>query len=274
MSRVFDALRKAESESGKKIADTPESFFVSHPLPREAPLVETETATVHPEDRVVVNSAPHSMGGERFRQLKTYLKDLRASGTLKTILIASPSAQDGKSTIATNLATVLSEKGKFRVLLLEADLRRPSVAAKLRLKPRTGLTECLGGKVEPMAAIRRIEPLDIYVLCAGAVSKSPLELLQSERFAEMMKSFTALFDWIIIDAPPVIPVPDAMVLKKFADATLLVARAGQTTREALDETIKQFEGNPVLGVILNCAEKLEGRYARYYGYKPIDGEQA
>jgi capsular exopolysaccharide synthesis family protein len=272
MSRVFDALRKAESESGKRVADSPDTFFGSHALAREPLPVNTETIQVLPEDRVVVHSAPHSMGGERFRQLKTYLTELRAAGTLKTILVASPSPQDGKSTVATNLATVLSEKGKYRVLLLEADLRRPSIAAQLRLKSSPGLTECLRGKSAPMAAIRRIEPLGIYVLCAGEPSNAPLELLQSEPYSDLMTLLTTHFDWIVVDAPPVVPVPDTMVLKKVVDATLLVARAGQTTGEALDETIKQFQGSPVLGVVINCAEKLEGRYAKYYGRKENAGE--
>jgi capsular exopolysaccharide synthesis family protein len=267
MSRVFDALRRAESESGKKVPEIADSFFDSHAVPREDLKVSTENIQIAAEDRIFVHTSPHGMGGERFRQLKSHLLELRSAGTLRTILVASPSAQDGKSTVALNLATVLSEKGKSRVLLLEADLRRPSIATKLRLKPGPGLTNYLSGKCSAMAAMRKIDPLEIYVLCAGEASDAPLELLQSSRYSDLLVSLATQFDWIIIDAPPVVPVPDTMVLRKLVDATLLVARAGQTTGESLDDTIKQFQGSPVLGILLNCAEKLDGRYSKYYGRK-------
>jgi capsular exopolysaccharide synthesis family protein len=265
MSRVFDALRKSETQAGNRFLPSPNSFLASFANAHEPLEVPTERVEILPESRIVVHSDPHSPGGERFRVLKSYLKELQAEGALKTLLITSASPHDGKSTVATNLATALAEKGKYKVLLMEADLRCPSLTALLRLKSWPGLSQCLEDATDPMSSIRRIEPLAIYFLPAGGQSATPLESLQSDRYAQLMTSLAAHFDWIVVDAPPAVPVADALALKKSADATLLVVRAGQTTAEAVNEAIKQFANQPVLGIVLNCAEKLEGLYAKYYG---------
>lgn len=265
MSRVFDALRKSETEAGRRVSSSPESFFASLASTDELLRVAVERADIRPESRIVAYSAPHSPCGERFRLLKSYLSELQAGGALKTLLITSASPQDGKSTVATNLATALSEKGRYKVLLLEADLRRPSLRNLLGLKFCPGLAECLQGGIHPLSLIRRIEPLAIYLLSSGAQTPNPLELLQSDSFTQLMASLVTHFDWIVADAPPAVPIPDTRALKKSADATLLVVRAGQTNGDAVNETIKQFGDYPVLGIILNCAEKLDGLYSKYYG---------
>lgn len=265
MSRVFDALRKSETEAGRSVPSSPDSFFATLANAHELVRVAVERADIRPESRIVAHLDPHSPAGERFRLLKSELKELQAGGALKTLMITSPSPQDGKSTVATNLATALSEKGKYKVLLLEADLRRPSLKSILQLKFWPGLAECLQSGIDPMSHIRRIEPLAIYLLPAGGQIPNPLELVQSESFAQLMTSLAIHFDWMVMDAPPALPIPDTLALKKSADATLIVTRAGQTTGEALDETVKQFGGHPILGIILNCAESLDRLYAQYYG---------
>lgn len=265
MSRVFDALRKSETEAGRRVSSSPDSFFAGLENTQELLQVAVERADIRPESRIVTHLAPHSPAGERFRLLKSHLKELQSGGGLKTLLITSASPQDGKSTVATNLATALSEKGKYKVLLLEADLRRPSLRAILGLKFWPGVTECLQTGVDPMSYIRQIEPLAIYLLPAGGQTVAPLELLQSESFTQLLASLAALFDWIVVDGPPALPIADVQTLKKSADATLLVVRAGQTPGEALNETISQLSGHPVLGIILNCAEKLDDLYGGYYG---------
>jgi succinoglycan biosynthesis transport protein ExoP len=264
MSRVFDALRKSETLSGKSVSLSPDSFFAGLANVRGKLEVATDQIEVFPEDRIVVYSAPDSPGGERFRLLRSQLKELRAGGTLKSLLITSPSSGDGKSTMAINLATALAEKGKYRVLLLETDLRRPSLTARLKVKPAPGVTECVQSGADPLASIRRIEPLGIHFLPAGARTPMPLELLQSEAFGQLVTSLGAHFDWIVLDAPPVIPIADALVLNRAVDATFLVVRAGQTNGEALNESVKQLR-NPILGIILNCAEGLEDLYGHYHG---------
>ncbi len=265
MSRVFDALRKSEAEAGNRILSSPNSFLASLAKAHEPLEIPTERIEILPESHVVVHSDPHSPGGERFRVLNSYLKDLQAEGALKTLLITSASPHDGKSTVATNLAIALAEKGKFNVLLLEGDLRRPSLTTLLNLKLSPGLTECLQSGIDPKSLIRRIEPLAIYLLSAGGQSANPLELLQSDRYAQLVTSLANLFDWIVVDAPPVVPIADTLALKKSADGTVLVVRAGQTCEEALNEAIRQLAGQPVLGIVLNCAEKLGNLYAKYYG---------
>ena len=265
MSRVFDALRKSETQAGSRASSLPNSFIATLGSAHEPIEVPTERVEIHAESRIVVHADPHGPGGERFRVLKSYLKELQAEGALKNLLITSASPHDGKSTVAINLATALAEKGKYKVLLLEADLHCPSLCALLRLKFWPGLNQCLQSAVDPMSSIRRIEPLAIYLLPAGGQVASPLELIQSDRYVQLTTSLATHFDWIVIDAPPAVPVADVLALKKSADATLLVVRAGQTTGEAVGEAMKQFAKHPVLGIILNCAEKLEGLYAKYYG---------
>ena len=265
MSRVFDALRKSESLVSAS-ASSSDSFFSSLATTHEMSRWTVEHIEVPADSRIVVHSDPHSPGGERFRQLKSYLKELRAETGLKTLLVTSALPHDGKSTIATNIATALAESGKFKVLLLEADLRCPSLAGLFRIKQGLGLADCLQGEAEPMSSIRRLEPLAIYFLSAGTYSPTPLELLHSERYLHLVQNLGALFDWIVIDAPPLVPVADGRAIRKAVDGTILVVRAGETSEEAIEEATRQLDGHTLLGIVLNCAERLEKLYDKYYGY--------
>jgi capsular exopolysaccharide synthesis family protein len=264
VSRVLDALRKAEMIAGKRVPSSPDSFFAGLQSTSELLPLATERVEIRPESRIVAHSAPQSPGGERFLMLRSYLKELQGRGSLKTLLITSGSPRDGKSTVAVNLATALSEKGKYKVLLLEADLRCSSITSLLTLKDWPGLSECLQSKNDPMSSVRLIEPLSIYLLPAGARSPKPLELLQSDVYPQVVTSLAILFDWIVIDAPPAAPIPDVQTLRKSADGAFLVVRAGQTSGEAMTGAARQLADLPILGIILNCAEKLESRYSDYY----------
>jgi len=187
-----------------------------------------------------------------------------AGGKLpKVLLITSALPKDGKSTIALNLASSLAERGKQKVLLLEADLHRPSLLTNLSLERMPGLTEVLQGAKEPMSVIHRIDPLDFYLLAAGRLPDNPVELFQSERFHELLQGFRASFDCIMLDCPPAFPLADVVALKAHADGVLVVARAGATPREAVRETLEMFKPEQVLGVILNAQEQVDQLYAKY-----------
>jgi Mrp family chromosome partitioning ATPase len=127
------------------------------------------------------------------------------------------------------------------------------------------LAECLQGDSDPIAALRRIQPLGWYFLSAGTSVSNPTELVQSEHFSQLVAMFEARFDWILIDAPPVTPVADLLALRAQADGCLLVVRAGQTPREAVEEAVRQLGREHVLGIILNGVEGLGRRYSQYYG---------
>jgi receptor protein-tyrosine kinase len=227
----------------------------------------TEVSPVSTESRVVVHYDPKSAGADRFRLAQIRLKSLQAARKLKSLLITSPLPGDGKSTVALNLATVLSEGGKVPVLLLEADVYRPTITKRLGLKPWPGLTECYKRGDHPMLAIRRINPLGFYLLPAGQPVEDGASLFQSHFASQLIKGLsTSFFSWILIDSPPAIPVADILALKAQADATLLVARAGATPREAIEESARNLGRDHILGIILNGVEGLSRVYAKYYGY--------
>jgi Mrp family chromosome partitioning ATPase len=224
-----------------------------------------ETSPVSPESRIVVHSDPRSAGADRFRLVQMRLKHLQASKRLKTLLITSPLPADGKSTVALNLATALSEKGKRPVLLLEADVYRPSLGTKLGLKPWQGLTECFENKSDPMLAIRRIDPLGFYFLPAGRPTEDG-SLLQFAFTSHLIEGLATPFRWVLIDAPPTTPMAEILALRAQSDATLLVARAGKTPREAIEESTRNIGRDHILGIILNGVEGIDSYYSKYYGY--------
>ena len=158
------------------------------------------------------------------------LREPWSAGKLRKLLIASALAHDGKSTVTLNLATVLAERGKRSVLVVEGDLHHSTLAEILQINPDPGLTECLTGGVTPLAAVRRVEPAGWYLLQAGEPRKNPTELLQTPAFGQILEKLSGCFDWILIDSPPVVPITDAMLLQQHADASLLVVRGGQTPR--------------------------------------------
>lgn len=206
-----------------------------------------------------------SAGADRFRFLRLRMRELRELAKLRSVVITSPIPEDGKSTITLSLATVLAEGGKNSVLLIDADLHHSSIASNLAIPEHAGFAECLEGGLKPMSQIIRVEPLGWYLLQAGKPRGNPTELLQSATLSTVMEEISMYFDWILIDAPPVLPLTDALSLSRQVDATLLVARAGRTSKEAIEESIKLIGQKNVLGIILNGAEGLTRLYSRYNG---------
>jgi capsular exopolysaccharide synthesis family protein len=221
-------------------------------------------ARIGSESRVIVSSDPRSPGSERFRLIRMALRNAAGGKLPKVLLITSPLPKDGKTTVALNLAASLSEAGKYRILLLEADLHRPAVLATLGLDWNRGLSEVLQAGEAPAAVIRRIEPLDFYLMPAGHSSHNPSELFQAEGFSRLLQDLKAHFDSILLDCPPAFPLADVVALKAHADGVLLVARAGATPRETVRETIQLFKPEQVLGLILNAEEEVNRAYSKYY----------
>jgi len=228
--------------------------------------VQVEEVRVRPELRIAVLTDSKSPGADRFRFLRMKLRELKAAVNLKTLLITSPLPHDGKSTIALNLATILAEEGKRRVLLIEADLYHPTLAQRLELPVRAGLGECLEQGLDPMLALRRLQPLGWYLLEAGKAKGNPTELLQSESLPTVLQRLSPHFEWVLIDTPPVVPLTDAVSLSRLVDASLLVVRAGCTPQETVKEALAALGQKHVLGIIFNAAEGLNRLYSQYYGY--------
>jgi len=263
MSRLFDLMHSSEP---------PANLAAVPPLP-VIPSVPAEAAEILPETRLVFHTDPHSPGADRYRLLRMRLREV-GSGKLKTLLVTSPLPHDGKSTVCLNLATALAEGGKKNVLLIEADLHQPALNAKLRLKNWPGLAECLEGSIDPRSAIRRIDPLSWSLLPAGGTRANASELLQTAALGGVMNKLLPHFDWILVDSPPVLPLSDATSLTRYTDATLLVARADRTVREAIDETITIIGRQRIVGVVLNGVSSFDRSYSKYYkSYYSVHGSR-
>jgi len=192
------------------------------------------------------------------------LLELRQMAELRSIAITSPMPEDGKSTIAMSLATSLSEQGQHTVLLIEADLHKPGLAKSLGLRPKSGLAECLEDGLEPLSQLRKVEPLSWYLLEAGIPRGNPTDLMQSDALKMVIERLIPYFEWILIDTPPVLPLTDALSISRQVDATLLVARADRTPREAIERALTVIGRKHVLGIVLNAAEGLGRPYSQYY----------
>lgn len=229
------------------------------------PEFPVEDVQLRAESRIVYYTDPRCPAADRFRLLRMRLKAHWSAGKLRKLLITSPLAHDGKSTVILNLATALAERNKRSVLVVEADLHHSSLTESLRLRPWAGLTECLlDDAASPLSAIRRIEPLGWYLLPAGEPRRNSTELLQAPAFGQMMQKLSPCFDWILIDSPPVIPLTDSISLQQHADASLLVVRAGQTPRETIEQTTELLGKKNILGIVLNGVEARDHLNYRYY----------
>jgi len=269
VSRLYDALRKIEEQGREEpLNKAPKTAVVSAKAADLLSSVPSLQAQIGPESRLVVYSDRRSPGAEKFRLIRIALRNFVAGKLPKVLLITSPLPQDGKSTMALNLATALAEQGKVRVLLVEGDLHRPSLLSHLGLEPSRGLTEIIEDGVDSSATLRRIEPLGFYLLPAGRNPVHPNELLQSEHFVSLLREFRACFDWILVDSPPAFPLADVVALKAHADNVLVVARADWTPREAIQETLQLFQPGQVAGLILNGTKTENNLYDHYYYRMP------
>lgn len=264
-----ERVRKPEILEKNDIpSDPPEDFLQAWERVEVYLPTGTEVSPVPAESRVVVYSDPTSAGADRFRMAQIRLKTLQAARKLKSVLITSPLPGDGKTTVALNLATVLSEDGKVPVLLLEADVFRPTLVKRLGLKPWSGLSECCKHGDDPMLAIRRINPLGFYLLPAGEAVEDGANLLQSNFASQLIKGLSSsFFSWVLVDSPPTTPIAAMLALKAQVDGTLLVVRAGETPREAIEESTRNVGRDHILGIILNGVEGLDRVYSKYYGYR-------
>jgi capsular exopolysaccharide synthesis family protein len=229
-----------------------------------------EQVHLGPESRVLYHTDPTSPCADRFRFLRMRLRELSKSKGLKSLLITSALPEEGKSTVALNLATALAECARKPVLLIEADLHHPCLAQTLGIDSREGLAECLVAGLNAFSAIRRLEPLGFYLLPAGKPHTNPTELLQSEALPMLMQRLVNHFDWILIDSPPTAPLTDALSLSRHANGTLLIARAGRTPREAIEKAVSLLGQEHVIGAILNGVEEVNRVYSQYRAYSGSD----
>ena len=230
--------------------------------------IPAEQVVLRATTRIVFQTEPTSPAADRIRYLRMRLREPWEAGKLKTVLITSPLAHEGKSTITLNLATALAEGGKRTVVLVEADLHYSPLLGQFGLPARSeGFADCVKNGSNPLSATIRLEPLGWYLLPAGKPGANPTELLQTKALSSVMQKLSAHFDWVLIDSPPVLPLTDALSLKQHADASLVVVRAGSTPKDAIEEAITLLGPQHVLGIVLNGVEGLNSLYYKYGYYR-------
>jgi len=208
-----------------------------------------------------------SLAAEKFRFLGVRLRHLRRERPLKRLLITSTIPHEGKSMVAANLACTLARKGQQKTLLLEGDVRRPSLSQLFGLNKLHGVCELLQGENSQISNIYHLDGPGFWILPAGNTTDNPLELLQSRRLPVLMDQLNALFDWIVIDCPPILPLADTSVWSRLSDGILLVARQGTTDKRHLQQGLETIDYEKLIGAVLNCSQG-SANSDHYYYYRP------
>lgn len=214
---------------------------------------------------IVLRTDPHGSVAEAYRLLATNLEFLNPDQSVRSVVVSSPLPGEGKSTTAINLALAAAERN-HRVLLIDADLRRPSIAEYCNIVGGAGLTTVLSGRASLASVIDSWESID--VLPCGVVPPNPNQLLNSDSMAHLMKELKDGYDFIVIDSPPILLVADALPLARMTDGAVIVTRQHRTRRGQLAKTLQSLEGvgSEALGVILTGAKAASRN--PYYGSTP------
>jgi len=298
MSRIHEALKRAERDRAATQKDGPSKESIGQQTSSQAVQVSTEPelpasigqsetkvvtdpvklkfedwrakcvrATWRPDPNFLLFSSanPFPAGAEKFRTLRSRLYRVRESQPLRRLLISSAIPAEGKTFVSANLAQVLVRQGECRVLLIDADLRSPRLHTIMGAPSTPGLADYLQGDYEDWEVIQRGKEDGFFFLPAGKHVTHPAELIASKKFKTFLADVSDRFDWIIIDSPPALPVSDASVLATMCDGVLFVVRAASTPAEVSARGCKELQDGHIIGVVLNGLEK-EGTSDPYYGY--------
>ena len=237
-------------------------------LPRPLPQRGHETGQPPPESSArLVSSTADFVGVEQYRRLAASLHDAQTTQGLRVVTVTSALPRDGKTLTAVNLALTLSESYSRRVLLIDADLRRPSVHQVLGIRNRAGLNEVLHGEVQELPLVDLSATLS--VLTSGRTRSTPLAGLASQRMGTLLDDCASRFDWVLLDVPPVGLLADAQILGRLTGAVILVIRAGATPYALVERAITQIGRESIIGTVLNGVEETSSYAKAYYGdYQP------
>ena len=209
-----------------------------------------------------------SLSMEAYRSLRTSIQYSGIDTELQSLVVTSSIPSEGKSTVAANLAKSFSEMDK-KVLLIDADLRKPTIHKKLQLSNQVGLSDLIVQKLSPSEVIQKVED-QFDVLTAGKIPPNPAELVGSEKMSQLLSYLKETYDYIIIDTPPVLSVTDPQLLALKADGTLMVIREGKARQKLILNAYKELKklNINVIGSILNdCGQKMGGYSQYYYQYE-------
>jgi capsular exopolysaccharide synthesis family protein len=304
MSRIDEALRRTHPDQSPKGRDVftsawtmaeqepvavpePEPMAVRTtvltpaPAPAPAPpaapsrslLAEEPSTAVMQElnrawaDKLAVSTAADPVLVEQFRRLAASLHHAQTNGHLKVVMVTSAAPGDGKTLTAVNLALTLSESYRRRVLLVDADLRRPSITKISHAAPQVGLSDGLKSASERKLSVLQLTEM-LTFLPAGRPDPDPMGGLTSSRMQRIIEEASSRFDWVVLDAPPVGPVADANLLAAMADTVVLVVRAAESRYADVEKAIDTLGRDRIFGVVLNALEPGatdNQYYAQYHG---------
>ncbi|WP_341359337.1 polysaccharide biosynthesis tyrosine autokinase [Georgenia sp. M64] len=227
------------------------------------------------QDPLVMETDPHGPHAEALRRLRTNLLFVDVTTRKHSFVVTSAVPGEGKTTTAVNLALAMADAGS-RVLLVDADLRNPSVASTMGLEGSVGLTTILLGRATADDVVQRWKDTSLQVLPAGQIPPNPSELLGSEAMATLFRELSAKADFVIVDSPPVVPVIDAVLLTRLTGGALLVVGANRTRKRHVSSALEALEtvGAPVSGFSLNMVQggSRDGYYGYHrYGSRPTEG---
>jgi protein-tyrosine kinase len=289
MSRVHDALRRAE-QAGLLSPPVARPHLEGHGFPAPtldagpslAGLLEQieEVPYRAATDSLLIDiTRPHEAPMEEFRTLRTRLNHMKSLQPIHSIVVTSPSPAEGKSLSAANLALAESHLAGNNTLLGDFDFRRPIVHTMFGLDRSPGITDYLLGKAPLSKCIKKIAGTTLYVMPAGEAVINPLELLNLREVKLLLDRLPSLFNWIILDSPPLLFAADANLLSTLCHGTLLVVRIGHTTIDSVTRAMQSLCNNNVLGIVVNGARRgeLYSKYTYYHSYytpKEADAPEA
>jgi len=258
------AVAAGEPVRGVPLTSGMPSF--ASPFSLDAMLARCPQIEWKPDEKTMLffNGDDNARGTEEFRTLRSRLYHTREKMALKKILVASALPKEGKSFTAANLAQVLVRQHGRRVLLIDADLRGPRLHLMLGTTAAPGLADYLQGGNDEFSIMQRGSMENLFFIPSGQKINDPSELVANGRLKFLLQRVEALFDWIIIDSPPAVPVSDAGVLAKACDGVLMVVRSNSTPVDMARRAREEFSDQALVGVVLNGTNHETTPYTRYY----------
>ncbi len=275
MSRVHDALRRAEQAgylnvgASEPVADAPPAPYTESPLlgnllEQIAEVPFSPAAEAHLLDA----TKPHEAPSEEFRAFRTRINHLQSLQSLHSLVVTSPSPAEGKSFTAVNLALAEAHLAGNPTLLADFDFRRPVLHRMFQIDRGPGVTDYLQGKAPLSAVIKKIAGSNLYLMPAGEAVINPLELLNLREVKQLLAELPRVFNWVILDSPPLLFAADANLLSTLTNGAILVVRIGVTTIDSVTRAVQSLCENNLIGILVNGAERRElySKYTYYHSY--------
>jgi protein-tyrosine kinase len=301
MSRIHEALMKAQQERAT-VSQTPDpaksipsaevvpnGSAVAAAMP-DGPAIREGSATLtleglearcpqstwspDPGSVLFADSTNPTLGTEEFRSLRSRLYQIREGENqpLQTLLVASAMAGEGKTFVAVNLAQAIVQQRGRRVLLIDTDLRLSQMHVLLGASLAPGVSEYLRGEADMFSVLQRGAQEGLFFIGGGKTPPNPAELIGSGRLKPLIQRLASVFDWIILDSPPSVPLTDASLLAEMSDGVLMVVKAGQTPYDIAQKGCQQFRDKHLVGVVLNRVAPAASYSAYYYRADGKDGK--